>query len=200
MTEPDLDAGAPPLVASSIVAGVRRLIGEHTDLLAVRRALAVRHPEAVESMDAPPAGEWADAHKYSALLEATREMIGEAQLRTLGRARVLETQQSGALSPLLRSWTRSYSEDPVQFLRVAPHTWAAGTRNLGRMKLASSRPGEVRFELEGAPPMLRTARAWLRFLEGFGDGLLEIAHLSGTCSIGSSPDRGDVIDVVFRWS
>lgn len=184
-----------PVVASSLVSAIRRLLIEQGRWDDVRVRLCAIDARAAEWIDAPLGGPWYPLERHLALMAALSDLFGEDGLRELGRQRMQETMHGGVLAPLFRSWVRSFRGAPRPFLRVVPHAWSAATRRVGRLAIVHAAEHEVRMRLLDAPEAVRRAWAWHRFLEGYCNALLEAGGLSGRTTIVPCADG---LDVVFR--
>ncbi len=184
-----------PVLASSIASGTRLLLKELRHWDDVRRLVLLRERGAQSWIDGPISGSWALLERHAAIMSALLECRGEAVTREVGRARLREALRSGHLASIFRSWARSYAS--LTFVRVVPHAWTAATRHCGRMQFVSSSERSVGFVLLGAPASVREAVAWHRFLEGYGEGILDVAGLSGTVRVATRSDGEGAIDVVF---
>jgi hypothetical protein len=190
-------AGGEPLIASSLISGLRRQLIESGAWAQVRDAALAHDPRAREWIDTPLVGDWIPVHRHVEIMNALAAVAGDEGTREAGRERLRGTLRGGVLAPVLRGWMRSYSGAPAQLLRVAPHAWNAVVRGAGTMEHVSTGPREVRFRIVRAPEIVRDCAAWHRFLEGYGVGILEAGSYEGSVEI--RPGAPGVIDAVFSW-
>lgn len=192
-------ATGEPLVASALLTGIRGLLLQDGRWEAVRARLLATEAHASEWVDAPLVGDWHPAEWHFAIMRALLGEVGVDGIRAYARRRLESALSVGALAPILRSWLRSYSTAAETFLRVNPHVWSASTRNMGRMIVLRSGAQEMVLRVVGAPPSLRRAEAWHRFLEGFSEEMLAAGGYQGKVTIGPAADAADAVDGHFRW-
>ncbi|WP_236517596.1 hypothetical protein [Sandaracinus amylolyticus] len=142
---------------------------------------------------------WCPVEYHLVILEAVAAEYGDDGIAAFGRARLLDNMSGGVLSPILRSWMRSYGSAPGHLLRVAPHVWRAVTRDLGRLMVVEMGERAARFRMEDMPDEARRCIAWHRFLEGYGVALLEAGSYQGAhveIALGEVPRQ---LDGLVRW-
>lgn len=187
------------MVAASIVSGLRRLLIEEGRWPAVREAAIARSALAGEWIDASLRDAWVPMERHVAIMQACADVLGDEGVRALGVARVHDSLKGGVLSPILRSWLRSYAGAPGQLLRVTPHVWSAVVRHAGRLELVEMGGRAARFRVQGAPEVLRAARAWHRFLEGYVVGVLEAGAYRGDARL-DPDDHEAALDLRVTWA
>jgi len=181
--------GGTPTIAASAVAGVRHLLIEENAWASVRAQLVKTHADAASWIDSdlsvdPTKTAWVPVTHHAQMMDALLAVVGPDQTFALGRARAHRTAQAGAFAPVVRSWSRSFGQNPTEFLKLTLHAWSSQTQNLGEFVVADSRPGFARFVMKHASQLLRESAGWQRFLAGYGTGLLDLIERQGRCAIG----------------
>jgi len=193
--------GATPTIAASAVAGVRHLLLEESAWAAVRAELVRAHPDAASWIDSdlsvdPTKTRWIAVAHHAQMVDAVHSVFGPERTFDLGRRRANRTAQAGAFAPVVRSWSRSFGSNPVEFLKLTLHAWSSQTQNLGEFVLDEMRPGFVRFVMKDASPVLIESEGWQIFLAGYGTGLLDLVNREGRCEIRAvGPD----VECVYRY-
>lgn len=188
---------AQAVIVSSVASGLRRQLIEGGTWDRVRKAAIARDPLALEWIDTPLAERWIPIERHLQIMTALADVVGEDGTREVGCERLRQALSAGVLAPLLRGWLRSYSSAPVHLLRVAPHAWSAVLHGAGRIELASSDANELRFHIVGVPESVSLCRAWHRFIEGWGQGILEAGGHEGSVEVcADAPHR---VIAACRW-
>jgi hypothetical protein len=187
-----------PLIASSVVSGVRRTLIVNGLWDDVRRQAIARDARVLEWIDTPLSSPWSPVEKHLAVMEAIAASLGDEGARAFGRTRLREGLEGGVLAPVLRSWMRSYGSAPAHLMRVAPHMWRAVTRGLGRLVVLEAGERSVTVRVLEMPEQARRCAAWHRFLEGYGVALLEACAYTGSVQISVSPVPGE-LDARVAW-
>lgn len=193
-------AGDDPRIASSVVSGVRRTLIDLGQWPRVRARMLSEHPGAREWLDRPlDRDAWCPIESHLRIMQAVAAELGDEGVAEFGAARLRDNMRGGIVSPILRSWMRSYGNAPGHLMRVTPHLWSAVTRSLGRVVVASAHDREVRFRVVGMPDEARRCTAWHRFLEGYGVAWLEAgSYAGGRVEITSSATPGE-LDARVTW-
>lgn len=163
-----------PAVSTSMVTGLRLLVGELGIGAEVRARVLAADPFAKRWVDAPPEGSWSPVDRYLTVWRAVGALVGEESLRELGRVRFERAMDSGSLAPILRSWARTLRDDPEEMVRVAPHLWRGITQNLGELRVLSREAGAAHLRFETDHPLLLSCRPWHAVMEGWGLGLMRL--------------------------
>ncbi len=177
--EPEAKASgvvAVPVVATSLVTGIRLLLRELGLTDAVRTAVVAADPFASRWIDRGPEEAWCPIDRYLAVIAGLGTVVGEAKLRELGRLRFARAMETGRLAPILRSWERAFQGDPVELVKVAPHLWRGVTQGLGEVRLLEQDDSSACFVFETTHPAFLKCRAWHLLMEGWGQGLLTLAR------------------------
>ncbi len=103
------------------------------------------------------------------------------------------------MSVIFRSWLRSLSTRPEQFLRIAPYLYRGAMRDAGTMVLAGAGEGFIRYRIEETPDSLRGSIAWHRWMQGMGCGLLDLAQTTGEVHVAPSLRDTHSVDVLYLW-
>ncbi|WP_053238349.1 hypothetical protein [Sandaracinus amylolyticus] len=188
-----------PRIASAVVSGVRRTLIDLGQWPRVRARAIARMPKVRSWIDSALDGSWCPVAYHIVILESVAAEYGDDGIAAFGRARLLDNMSGGVLSPILRSWMRSYGGAPGHLLRVSPHVWRAVTRDLGRMVVVEMGERATRFRIEEMPEEARRCVAWHRFLEGYGVALLEAGSYPGAhveISLGETPRQ---LEGSVRW-
>ncbi|MFW6049672.1 MAG: hypothetical protein ACODAU_00780 [Myxococcota bacterium] len=188
-----------PVVAGPVASSVRSMLAEHPAWREVRSAYGRCRPQDVGWLDEPIWSLWVDADRHVALLDSAAEAMGLEGLRDLGRRRLAAELKSGIFASIVRSWLRSFAEHPGYLLRVAPYLWRAGFRDCGEVTLAEAQDHMLRYRLSGAPANLRDSEAWRALVEGFVQGLYELAGVQGELHFESEANASGVVEIVARW-
>ncbi len=197
------DAPDGPRVAASLVTGLRHLLIEHRVWDPARAVLLRRHPDVLKWVENdlavdPTRVDWVVAAHYGDLMDAILEVVGADRTFALGRERFERTAKAGAFAPVVRSWARSFGDDPQEFLRLAIHAWSAQTRNLGVLESVESRLGRARFVLRDAGPPIRDSVGWRRFISGYGTGMLDLIQREGFCAV-ELDVSGHHVEITFDY-
>lgn len=192
-------------VAATLFAGLRRHLVDDGRWARVRDLVVARDASAVEWIDASVPSDWVSVEHHVAVLRGLEDVSGIASLREMGRERSRAVSVSGGLAPILRGWMRNYAQAPEHFVRVSPHVWSAATRGLGRLirvpaPPSADRGGYQQFRTEGLPKSILEAKPWHALLEGFGDGLIELAGREGRAALIPAASHPGEMEMTFRWS
>lgn len=193
-----------PSVSGSVVAGTRVLLLEQGLWPKVRDAFLAAHGAQCGWIDESLGERWLDAGCYVQLIEAVRVVVGDVSLREVGKQRFARATEGGTLAPIVRSWARTFRHDPAELVRATPHLWGGGTRNLGRLRLVEHDASHARFVFDTRAPVFLEARAWHTYLEGWAEGLIELARPVDAVpprvdvKIGLGPDG--LVELRYAWS
>lgn len=188
-----------PQIAASIVNGTRRSLIEDGTWERIEPDVLARAPILSRWLRDAERAEWVSLEGYLLFMQALLDVLGRDALIELGSTRLRADIDVGALAPLLRGWIREFARDASELLRVAPHAWQAITKNAGRMVLADSGRGHIRFRVEGAPASLLALSGWHFLLSGFGAELLRRSGRHGSFSVGPAGDGSSLV-LEGRWS
>lgn len=193
--------GNAPTIAASAVVGVRHLLIEENAWAAVRAELIRQDAAAATWIDSdlsidPTKVSWVPIAYHVQMMLALHRVVGPERTFELGRERLRRTAQAGAFAPVVRSWSRSFGNDPTEFLKLTLHAWSGQTQNLGSFELVESKPGHARFLMRKATRLLVESPGWQLFLAGYGTGLLDLVHRKGKCRIGVV---GDDVECVYDY-
>jgi len=180
--------GVTPTIAASAVAGVRHLLIEENAWAPVRAELVRAHADAASWIDSdlsvdPTKTQWVPVERHAQMVDAMYAVFGPERTFAFGRKRANRTAQAGAFAPVVRSWSRSFGSNPIEFLKLTLHAWSSQTQNLGEFVIQESRVGFVRFVMKSASPVLLESPGWQTFLAGYGTGLLDLVSREGRCEI-----------------
>lgn len=175
------------------------MLAEEGSWPAIREAFAQRYPHDSGWLDERMWSTWIDLDRHVALLDAAAEVMGLDGVRHIGRRRLTEELRAGLFARIVRSWLRSFAEHPSYLLRVAPYLWRAGFRDCGDMLLQKADARSLDYCLQGAPPHLLQSDAWRALLEGFAQGMFELARVEGDIAFDSPEGEPEVVYITCRW-
>ncbi|MFW5925842.1 MAG: hypothetical protein ACOCV4_06725 [Myxococcota bacterium] len=181
------------------MSSIRSMLAEEGSWPAIREAFAQRYPHDSGWLDERMWSTWIDLDRHVALLDAAAEVMGLDGVRHIGRRRLTEELRAGLFARIVRSWLRSFAEHPSYLLRVAPYLWRAGFRDCGDMLLQKADARSLDYCLQGAPPHLLQSDAWRALLEGFAQGMFELARVEGDIAFDSPEGEPEVVYITCRW-
>ena len=81
----------------------------------------------------------------------------------------------GGLFPnVVRSWVRSFRDDPRSLAHIGPRIWQTGFREAGEFIIDEVRPTGMSLRIAGCAAMA-TSPAWQHLMEGSSAGILLLA-------------------------
>lgn len=193
------DAAHAPRVLAAVALGLKGALMESGVWEQVRVRMEREAPTLLKLFDTTDANGWVLLEAHVKVVDVATELIGVDAMRDLGRARILG-MQLGALFPnMVRSWTRTFAEDPKQVVQVGPHLWRAGTDNCGTLSLISYVGHDAVFRFEHAPLMMRSSAGWRAMLEGVALGVLSLAGLDAEVHLLPPEPGTDFADATVHW-
>lgn len=193
------DASVRPAIAGPIVSSIRSILAGQGSWAEVKRTFALAHPGDADWLDEPTWSLWVDLDRHVGMLDAAGEVLGLEGVREVGRRRVTEELRTGIFASIVRSWVRSFAEHPSYLLRVAPYLWRAGFRDCGEMVLVDHQDHMLRYHVAGAPEQILESEAWGALIEGFAQGLFELAQVRGTIRMARAEGRTDLLELEGAW-
>jgi hypothetical protein len=141
----------------------------------VRLSVAARSDVAPAWLDEVQPSDWLDLSHLTSLLDGLAQRLEPELLKTLVRRRMVEPSGSNFYAPVLRSWTRSFSDSPSDMLRGLSPLWRAALRHAEPPEVLSVAAGEVHVLLTGTVARaLRSCEALSASFEGVLLGLLDL--------------------------
>lgn len=193
-----------PAVATSLVSGLRLLVRELGLANEVRAAILASDPFAAYWVDQTPEADFTPVDRYLAMWTALGRLVSPEKLRELGHERFRRGMDSGRVAPILRSWARTCRDDPADLVRVAPHVWRGITRELGELRVLEHDDRSARMLFDTEYPLMASATAWHRVMEGWGDGLVTLARGGRALEPGQgvtvSVDARGRVEALLRWA
>lgn len=163
-----------PRVVASMPLGFRATLIERGQWAAVNAALEARDAEASMLLEELRRTDWLRLSSHVSLVEAAAQVVGFEGVRSLGTLRTQESIMGGLFPNLLRSWVRSFRDDPMSLARIGPQIWQMAFREAGEFIIEDARPTGVTLRIVGCEAMA-TSRAWQHLMEGSSMGILQLA-------------------------
>jgi len=189
-----------PKIASGVVTSLRAMLFDEGLWPRVRDELARRDPFAVEEIDEKLRHAWTDVSVYVDILDALDRVVGLDRSRELGRTRISHERRQGFFAHVIRSWLRSFGDDPQLLLRLTIPLWNATFRGAGTLSMLESRPGFVRLRIRDCAPELMASPAWKRSVEGMFQGGLEWIGVRAEPEVAPAQGEAHAIDYTIRWA
>jgi hypothetical protein len=165
-----------PRVVASFPLGLRATLLDRGDWTAVRDTLERRDLDAALRLEGLGGADWLPLPAHLALLEAIAAVLGLDGIRELGFVRTQQNTMGGLFPTLLRSWVRSFRNEPASLLRIGPHIWQTAFREAGEVVIDDVRPAHGSLRIVRCP-QLATSVAWQQITEGVSAGILHLAGL-----------------------
>lgn len=186
-----------PSVIGSMPLGLRATLLERGHWTEVRAALEERDLDASILLEGLRPIEWLPLRAHVALVEVTADVLGLDGVRALGFIRTQESTMGGLFPSVLRSWVRSFRDDPASLVRIGPRLWQMAFRDAGEFVID-------RVDASGADARvlhlasLAASPAWRQLLEGASAGILQLAGLGRRVTVSS--DGATTTRVRFDWT
>ena len=172
-----------PRVAASMPLGFRATLLERGLWAEVHAALEARDLEASMRLEELRRTEWLPLSAHVSLIEAAAQVVGLPGVRSLGTLRTQESTMGGLFPNLLRSWVRSFRDDPGSLARIGPQIWQMAFREAGEFLIDDARPTGVTLRIVGWDALAPSA-AWRHVRAGASGGiqLLTGRRATATCT------------------
>lgn len=165
-----------PRVVASFPLGIRATLLDRGDWAAVHALLEQRDLDAMLRLEELRRTDWLPLSAHLSLIEAVGGVLGLDGIRELGFIRTQANTMGGLYPNLLRSWVRSFRDDPGNLFRIGPQIWQSAFREAGDFIIDDLRPHHAHARIIDCAP-LATSPAWLHLVEGVAAGILHLADL-----------------------
>ncbi len=196
---PVAHATRQPRLLAAVSVGLKGALMESFAWDEVRTRLERESPDQLALFNDAEAVGWVPLQTHVSVVDVATDLLGEDAMRNLGRGRILG-MQLGALFPnMIRSWIRSFAEDPTQMVQLGPHIWKAGTEECGVLRLVSQQGNYAHFRFDNIPQAMRSSQGWRAMMEGVALGVLELAGLEAEVNLMAPQDDADYADATVKW-
>lgn len=165
-----------PRIFAPVPLGVRATLLERGVWTEVRSVLEARDLESALLLEGLARTEWLPLSAHVALVTAITQVLGQDGARRFAALRTQESIMGGLFPNLLRSWVRSFRDNPASLLRIGPQIWQMAFREAGEFVIDEVRPSGASVRIIDCEAMA-TSVAWRRMIEGSSVGILRLAGL-----------------------